>query len=116
VLDFVAIVLYLVGSYLNTGSELMRSIWKKDPSHKGKLYIEGLFKFSMHINYFGDSLLFSSFAFLTRSVWAFVIPVLMIVLFVFMHIPTLDKYLEQKYGDEFRRYASRTKKLVPFIY
>ena len=36
--------------------------------------------------------------------------------FVIYVIPSLDKYLENKYGDDFIEYASRTKKLIPGIY
>ena len=30
-------------------------------------------------------------------------------------IPLLDAHMEAKYGDEWRSYASRTKRLVPFV-
>ena len=38
------------------------------------------------------------------------------LMFVFMHGPMLDKYLEERYGDGFRAYAKKTKKLIPFVY
>lgn len=56
IFDLLGITIYLVGSYLNTGSELQRFIWKKNPNNKGKLYTIKLFSHSMHINYFGDLL------------------------------------------------------------
>jgi len=114
--DIIAVLLYLWGSYLNTGSEYQRHIWKKDQAHKGKLYSEGLFKHSMHINYFGDSVLFSGFAMLTGSHWAFVVPGVMTVGFIFQHIPALDTYLAKRYGKQFELYASKTKKFIPYIY
>jgi protein-S-isoprenylcysteine O-methyltransferase Ste14 len=70
----------------------------------------------MHINYFGDSVLFTGWAILAASVFAFSIPVLMIAMFVFVHIPPLDAYLAQRYGDEFKDYAAKTAKFVPFVY
>jgi protein-S-isoprenylcysteine O-methyltransferase Ste14 len=115
-LDGVAIGLYLLGSYFNTGSELGRHLWKKHPENKGKIYTEGLFSLSMHINYFGDSVLFTGYAILTCSWWSGIIPALMTVMFVFMHIPMLDKYLAERYGEQFDAYAARTKKLIPFVY
>ena len=36
--------------------------------------------------------------------------------FIFNIIPLLDRYLEKKYGDEFRDYSRKTKKLIPLIY
>lgn len=114
--DYVAIVFYFIGSYINSGSEFMRYQWKKNPDNKGKLYTEGLFRYSMHINYFGDTVLFTSLAFLVRDMWVFAIPLLMTVLFIFMHIPMLDKHLAERYSSQFEEYASKTKKFVPFLY
>jgi steroid 5-alpha reductase family enzyme len=116
IIDFMSIILYLFGSYLNTGSELMRHKWKQKPENMDRIYTEGLFKWSMHINYFGDTVLFFAFALITRSIWAFIIPFVMTMGFIFIHIPILDKYLEEKYGTQFDDYAKRTKKFIPFIY
>jgi steroid 5-alpha reductase family enzyme len=56
-LTWLGVALYIIGSYLNTGSEYQRLRWKQAPEHIGKLYTEGLFKYAMHINYFGDLVL-----------------------------------------------------------
>jgi len=115
-LDYVAIALVLIGSYLNTYSEMQRKWWKDKPENKGKCYTEGLFRLSMHINYFGDCLLFTGWCILTATLWTLVFPILMASMFVLYHIPGLDSYLEERYGDEFREYKERTKKFIPFIY
>jgi len=114
--DMLALGLIAFGSYLNTGSELQRMIWKRRPESKGRCYTGGLFKHSMHINYFGDMVLFTGWALLTTSWLAFVIPLFMTVGFVFFHIPGLDAYLSQRYGAEFDAYAAKTAKLIPFVY
>ena len=44
--DFLGITLFIVGSFINTFSELQRHIWKQDPAHKGMLYTKGLFGYS----------------------------------------------------------------------
>lgn len=88
---WLGVVLYLLGSYLNTGSEYQRKLWKKRPENKGKLYTEGLFKHSMHINYFGDAVLFSGFALVTGTPWAFAIPLIMVCMFVFLNIPKIGR-------------------------
>ena len=115
-LDYSGIVLFLTGSWINTRSEYTRHIWKQNEKNKGKLYTGGLFKYSMHINYFGDILLFLGMALITQSYFLLIIPLAMALNFVINLIPSLDKYLESKYGDYFREYASRTKKLIPGIY
>ncbi|WP_417714289.1 DUF1295 domain-containing protein [Pseudophaeobacter arcticus] len=114
--DWLGAALLATGSCLNTGSELQRRAWKRLPGSKGRCYTGGLFSYSVHINYFGDSLLFTGWAILAASVWAFSIPLLMVALFVFYHIPPLDRYLADRYGAEFRAYAGKTAKFVPFLY
>ncbi len=113
---YAALALIALGSYLNTASEVQRKWWKADPANKGKCYTIGLFRYSMHINYFGDMVSFSGWALLTGVVWSILVPLGMTAGFVFSQIPGLDAYLEQRYGDEFRDYAKRTKKLIPFLY
>lgn len=115
-IDSVALALYAVGSFLNTGSELQRLAWKAHAENRGHLYTGGLFRLSRHVNYFGDVVLFSGFAILTRSPWAAVTPLLMAAMFVFLHIPTLDRYLRERYGSEYVEWTKRSKKLVPFVY
>ena len=115
-LDVLGLGLLACGSYLNTGSEVQRKWWKADPANKGHCYTMGLFRYSMHINFFGDVVLFSGWALLTANLWALGLPLLMGLMFVFIHIPGLDAYLAQRYGDEFTAYAAKTKKLIPFVY
>jgi protein-S-isoprenylcysteine O-methyltransferase Ste14 len=116
VVEVIGILLYLSGSYINTYSEYSRHVWKLKEENRGRLYTEGLFSLSMHINYFGDIVLFTGFAMVTHSLSMLVIPLIMVVNFVFNIIPSLDRYLEKKYKDEFRDYAKKTKKFIPLIY
>lgn len=115
-LDGVALALLLIGSYLNTASETQRKLWKRDPANQGHCYTGGLFTYSQHINYFGDTVMFAGWALLTAVPWALVLPTLMAAMFVGYHIPALDAYLATRYPDEFPAYARTTKKFIPFIY
>jgi len=114
--DWLGIGLVLVGSALNTGSEFQRWAWKARPTSQGRCYTGGLFAYSQHINYFGDALLFAGWATLAASIFAWAIPVFISATFVFYHIPALDAYLAGRYGDEFKSYAAKTAKFVPFLY
>ncbi|MFC1660995.1 methyltransferase family protein [Gemmatimonadota bacterium] len=114
--DAVGALLYLTGSYLGTGSEYSRHVWKAHPENQGHLYTEGLFRYSRHINYLGDLLLFGGFAVLTRQVWTGIVPLIMGLNFVLILIPAQDAYLASRYGAEFGGYARRTKKLIPLVY
>ena len=114
--EIIGILLYLSGSYINTHSEYYRHVWKLQEKNRGRLYTERLFRYAMHINYFGDIVLFTGFAMITHRFSMLVIPSIMTLNFVFIIIPSLDRYLEKKYGTEFRDYAQKTKKLIPWIY
>lgn len=114
--EIIGILLYLSGSYINTHSEYYRHVWKLKKQNKGRLYTEGLFSLAMHINYFGDIVLFTGLAMITHSLSMFVIPLIMALIFVFYIIPSLDRYLENKYKSELKDYANKTKKLIPMIY
>ncbi|WP_233531834.1 DUF1295 domain-containing protein [Paenibacillus alkalitolerans] len=115
-LDGIAVFIFVSGSMINTLSEMLRNQWKKDERNKGKLYTGGLFKYSIHINYFGDVLWVCGFALLTRNIWAGLIPLFLFFMFVFLYIPEHDRYLKTKYGAAFEKYEKNTKKLIPFIY
>jgi len=115
-IDVIAFVLLMVGSYLNTFSELQRKWWKQNPENKGRIYTKGLFSYSMHINFFGDVVLFTCWSLFTYSLWTLVLPLMMAVMFVFFHIPALDSYLHERYGDAFLTYKATTKGFIPFVY
>jgi steroid 5-alpha reductase family enzyme len=114
--EIIGILLYLSGSYINTHSEYYRHVWKSKEANSGRLYTKGLFSLAMHINYFGDIVLFTGLAMVTHRLSMFVIPLIMTLNFIFIIIPSLDKYLEKKYKDEFKDYSKKTKKLIPMIY
>ena len=53
---------------------------------------------------------------ITGRLGMYIIPLAMTVNLIFNIIPLLDKYLAEKYGDEFEEYSQKTKKLIPLIY
>lgn len=114
--DYIGIAIFLLGSFLNTCSELQRHFWKKRPENQGKLYAKGLFSYAMHINYFGDLLWVSAYAIVTRNLYAAAIPVFLFCFFAFYNIPILDAYLAERYKGQFEVYRQKTRKFIPFIY
>jgi steroid 5-alpha reductase family enzyme len=89
---------------------------KKNKKNKRKLYTIGLFKYSIHINYFGDVLWVSAYAIITRNYYAIAIPILLFCLFIFWNIPALDKYLANHYKGEFEEYKKKNKKINSVFY
>ncbi|NLR33012.1 methyltransferase family protein [Levilactobacillus tujiorum] len=110
------LIFFGIGSTLNTAAELLRKPFKADPRNADKLYRGGLFKYAIHINYFGDVLWVLGCALLTGNLYALLIPLALLALFVFSYIPTADRYLTTKYGEAFTDYQRETKELIPFVW
>ena len=114
---YAAAVLYVLGSALSSVGEYQRYVFKARPANKGKLMTTGLWAWSMHVNYLGDSLLFSGWTLAAGGAWwTWLVPTVITLLFVFMHIPNLDEYLSYRYPGEFSSYAAKTSKFIPGIY
>ena len=84
--------------------------------NKDKIYTEGFFKYSRHINYFGDILWVAAYALVTKNWYAATIPIILFCFFALYNAPKLDKYLKDKYGKSYEEYAKKTKMLIPYIY
>jgi protein-S-isoprenylcysteine O-methyltransferase Ste14 len=115
-LDYFAIAIFILGCILNSGGEIFRNQWKKDPENYGKIYTQGFFRYSRHINYFGDLLWVIAYSLITTNIWSATIPIFLFCFFAFYNAPKLDKYLKGKYGKDYKEYAKKTKMLIPFIY
>ena len=114
-LEVAGILLFVLGSFLNSFAELQRERWKRQPSHGGKLFTGGLFSLSMHVNYFGDVLWVTGYALVTHNWYSALIPVYLFSFFYFYNIPMLDKHLAEHYGEQFEEYRKKTKRLIPFV-
>ena len=115
-IEFIGILFFLMGSYLNSASEYLRYSWKKEDENAGRVYTGGLFKYAVNINYFGDIVLFIGLAAIAHQVELLIVPASMGLIFILILIPLKDNYLKQKYGEEFVEYAAKTKTLIPLIY
>lgn len=108
--------LFVAGSVINTLSEILRDRWKRHPENKGKLYTGGLFRYAVHINYFGDVLWVAGFAALAGSLWGWIFPVLLFCFFKFFNAPMLDRHMAEHYGEPFEAYRSSTASIIPFLW
>jgi len=115
-IDVFGVGLFVVGSYLNTGSELQRNAFKERAENAGRLYTGGLFRYARHINYFGDVLWVGAWALVTRNAWSAVVPLVLTAGFIFVFIPSLASHLRERYGSQYDEWARHTRALIPYIY
>ena len=116
IIDIFGVFIFLLGSCINILADYQRFSWKKHLENKGRLYTSGLFKYSMHINYFGDAVAYFGLALITHNIVCLGISIGMFVYFIAFEIPRLDEHLGKRYGDDFTAYSNSTKKFVPFVY
>ena len=115
-IDIVGVFLFLAGSYINTVADYQRFAWKRNIENKGRLYTKGLFEYSVHINYFGDSLSYVGLALITLEPVCLFVSIGIIVNFLVLQIPMLDAHLRNNYGKEFEKYTKQTKRFIPYVY
>lgn len=115
IVEPVGLGLFLAGSIVNSVSEILRDRWKQKPENRGKLYTGGLFRYAVHINYFGDLVWVAGLALITANVWSAVVPVILFCFFALYNGPQLDRYLASKYVADFEEYRKRTKSIIPFV-
>ena len=84
-LDGLAVVLWLVGFVFEAGGDWQLSRFLADPANRGKVMDRGLWRYTRHPNYFGDTLVWwglGLFALPAGAWWALVGPAVMTVLIV----------------------------------
>jgi protein-S-isoprenylcysteine O-methyltransferase Ste14 len=114
-IDWFGVALVIIGLGMHFLAELQRHIFKKNPQNKGRLMTTGLWSISRHVNYFSDLVWVTGFSLITRNWWSVLIIIFLFSFFYFYNIPLQEKYLAQKYKEQFVEYKQRTKALIPFI-
>jgi steroid 5-alpha reductase family enzyme len=85
VLDAVAVVVWLVGFVFEAGGDAQLSRFLADPNNRGRVMDRGLWRYTRHPNYFGDTVVWWSFLVLALAVgawWAAAGTILMTFLIV----------------------------------
>lgn len=116
-MEYLGVLVFLLGTYLNIWPEYTRYVWKSDPGNAGHLYVGGLFAFCRHINYFGEVLSFVGFALASSTWWNLWVPVVMGFGMAAFSVPELDAYLSVKYSAEWAAYTRDVPcQMFPFVW
>jgi steroid 5-alpha reductase family enzyme len=113
--DAIAIGLYLVGTAFHFGADYQKRRFKLREDTTGKLLDTGFWAICRHPNYFGDFLIYVSFAVAGGSIWAWIAPLLNLLQYVFDAIPKSEKWSAERYGSSWEVYKVRTKAFVPYV-
>lgn len=115
-IDYAAIFIWIVGFIFETVGDYQLKKFKSNPSNKGKLLTTGLWKYTRHPNYFGDSLIwwsFGLFAVATGSYYPLIGSIIMTLLLLKVSgVSLLEKTLK-KSKPGYEKYMKSTSAFFP---
>lgn len=114
-IDAVALAIYVVGTVVHFGSDYQKRRFKRRPDAAGRILDTGFWSASRHPNYFGDFLIYVSFAVVSASIWGWVSPLLNLLQYMFDAIPKSERWAAERYGPAWEAYKARTKAFVPYL-
>jgi len=117
-LDYVAIAVWLIGLIFEAGGDFQLAQFKKNQMNKGKVLQTGLWKYTRHPNYFGDSavwLAYALFCIAAGSYWPIIGSVIMTLLIIKVSgVALLEKTLKDK-KPEYQEYIRKTSAFFPMF-
>ena len=106
-----ALPLFFFGSLINASADVQKLTAKE---FGAGLVQDNIWRFSRNINYFGDLLRYLSFAIVAGSIWAYLLPVLVLVIYL-QRMFQKEKTMTDKY-PEYEEYKTKTSRLIPLIW
>ena len=118
-LDVFGVLVWLFGFVWETLSDYQLERFKQNPANKGHVLTTGLWCYSRHPNYFGETLQWWGIWLLALAVsggWLTIVSPLLItfLLLKVSGIPLLENHLRQ--NPEFREYVRRTPAFIPRLF
>jgi steroid 5-alpha reductase family enzyme len=115
VYDFIGLGVWITGFIFESVGDAQLRSFKSDPKSKGHLMQTGLWRYTRHPNYFGESLMWWGLFIISLSVRfgfiAIISPLTITLILFFISTPLLEeKYLNR---PDFQKYAMETAKFFP---
>ncbi|MER7273148.1 DUF1295 domain-containing protein [Dactylosporangium sp. NPDC000244] len=112
------VVVWAVGFAFEAVGDAQLARFKRDPANAGRLMDRGLWAWTRHPNYFGDSVVWTGLFLLACSHWAGLFTVIGPVLMTHMLVnksgkALLERRMSRSRGPEFAEYAARTSGFFP---
>ncbi|MDR3653434.1 MAG: DUF1295 domain-containing protein [Paludibacter sp.] len=117
-IDFFAVLVWLFGFIFEAGGDLQLARFKRNVNNKGKVLDSGLWRYTRHPNYFGDSAVwwgYGLFCLSTGNYWLVIGSVLMTLLIIKVSgVALLEKSLKQQ-KPEYADYIQNTNSFLPWF-
>jgi steroid 5-alpha reductase family enzyme len=117
ILDLFGVLVWLVGFYFEVAGDAQLAHFKANPANKGKVLDRGVWRYTRHPNYFGDSAQWWGYFLIAASAggwWTVFSPIGMTFLLVRVSgVALLEKALGTRPG--YQEYMDRTSAFVPWF-
>lgn len=117
ILDFLGLFLWAVGFFFEAAGDWQLARFIKDPANKGKVMDRGVWRYTRHPNYFGDSAQWWGYYLVAAAAggwWTIFSPILMTHLLVNVSgMALLEKTMSQR--PAYREYMTRTSGFIPWF-
>ena len=118
ILDYLGIIIWLIGFTFESVGDFQLSNFKKDSKNKGKILHTGLWKYTRHPNYFGDSAVwwaYGIFSIAAGSYWQAIGAVIMTLLILKISgVSLLEKTLKET-KPQYKEYIQKTSSFIPWF-
>lgn len=116
--DYLAILFWVIGFIFESAGDYQLSKFKMNPNNKGKVLNTGLWKYTRHPNYFGDTMVwwaYAIFSIASQNYWSFIGSIIMTLLIVKVSgVALLEKSLKDK-KLEYLEYIRKTNSFFPWF-
>ncbi|HHX78701.1 MAG TPA: DUF1295 domain-containing protein [Acholeplasmataceae bacterium] len=111
-------IIFLIGLFFESVGDYQLKEFIKKPENKGKLMTSGLWKYTRHPNYFGETLIWwGLWVMIIPSSWGFIAtvsPLIITFLLLFVSgIPMLEKKMKER--EDFQAYMKKTSVFFPWF-
>lgn len=117
-LDYLGILVWLVGFAFEAGGDYQLSRFKRDPRNRGKVLDSGFWKYTRHPNYFGDAAVwwaYALFSIAAGSYWQVIGSAVMTLLIIKVSgVALLEKSLKES-KPQYKEYIRNTSSFFPWF-
>jgi steroid 5-alpha reductase family enzyme len=118
IIDIIASIIWLTGFIFEAGGDLQLTRFRSDSANKGKVLNSGLWRYTRHPNYFGDSAVWWGYGLFSIAAGGY-IPVIGSLLMTALIIKVsgvalLEKSLKEQ-KPQYREYIEKTSAFIPWF-
>ena len=117
-IDYIGIAAWIKGFMFEAGGDYQLSRFKRNPKNKGKVLNIGFWKYTRHPNYYGDFMIWCSFAIFSiasGNYWHIIGTVVMTILLLKVSgVALLEKTLKET-KPEYQEYIQKTSSFFPWF-